>query len=100
MKKSTKGAIAGATAALLLMGGLGTSAAWQGGSAIEGTNIETGELQLEKLDCTGWLFGVLNKVEGTLKNPETLLDTSRLVPGDALTRSCTFECCRTSSDAR
>ena len=101
MKKSTKGALAGSAAALLLMAGLGTQDAWQGSSTIDGSAIQTGRLSLTQ-DCddpwqlgvlTGTLDPVTKTVNGTVAG---LADVTgdvadlKLVPGDLLQRVCTI----------
>lgn len=87
MKKSTKGALAGAAAALLLMGGLGTNAAWQADDGIDGGQIKTGALSLDGLTCGDWLFDFIDGgASKTVADPSSVL----LVPGDILKKSCTF----------
>lgn len=83
MKKSTKGTLAASAAAVLLLGGFGTHAAWSDGTTVGGTDINTGHLALINASCGAWKIGT-----GTLTdfNVSTLL-----VPGDVLTRVCTFE---------
>lgn len=81
MKKTTKGALAAGTAAVLLMGGAGTLAYWTDNDTITGTNISSGHLTLDATACkgtTGWLL------EGAAFDPTS--DT--LIPGDVLTKSC------------
>lgn len=83
MKKSTKGTLAASAAAVLLLGGFGTHAAWSDGKAVGGTDIKTGHLALINANCGAWKIGT-----GTLT---TFDPTTLLVPGDLLTRVCTFE---------
>ncbi len=93
MKKSSKGALAGAAAAVLLMGGFGTHAAWNADGDVPGGNIDTGKLQISTPQCGDWLFGVVDQATGGFSGtPTTLTDTSSLlmIPGDLLTRHCTF----------
>ena len=91
MKKSTKGAIAGATAALLLMGGLGTNAAWQSEGTVGGSGISTGVLRLDP-NCGSWKFGILNGevIQNPLDVAHNAVKDLLLIPGDILTRTCTF----------
>ncbi|MCR1783098.1 alternate-type signal peptide domain-containing protein [Nocardioides carbamazepini] len=85
MKKTTKGALAAGTAAVLLMGGAGTLAYWSDTANIGGTSISTGSLALENDNCGGW---VLDK--GDVVN-EAVYTNQLLVPGDSLTRVCSFQ---------
>lgn len=81
MKKSTKGAMAGSAAALLLMGGLGTHATWSDGDSVPGTALGVGHLSLLQLGCNGWL------ISGTASDPASV----KIAPGGELTQVCTFE---------
>jgi alternate signal-mediated exported protein len=81
MRKSTKGALAGSAAALLLMGGMGTHATWNDDDVVSGTDVNTGHLKIQDWTCGVWKLGV------TTFAPATDL----IVPGDVLTRVCTFK---------
>lgn len=81
MRKSTKGALAGAAAALLLLGGVGTRATWSDGGTISGTGVGAGHLKLINASCGGWL------ISGNPFDPATV----KIVPGSVLTQICTFE---------
>jgi alternate signal-mediated exported protein len=81
MKKSTRGALAAAAAALLLFGGMGTRATWSDDDTIDGTDIGAGHLKLINPDCDGWLIG------GNAFDPASV----KIVPGSELTQVCTFE---------
>ncbi|WP_180933474.1 alternate-type signal peptide domain-containing protein [Nocardioides ungokensis] len=84
MKKSTKGALAAGAAASLLLGGAGSLAYWTSTGTISQSSISSGDLSLGSADCgTGWSF---DDVEGT----GVLTGTSKLVPGDVLTKTCTY----------
>lgn len=85
MKKSTKGALAAGAAAVLLMGGAGTLAYWTDTGTVGGTSISTGNLSLENDNCGGWILdkGVSGK--------EAAYGSQLLVPGDSLTRVCSFQ---------
>ena len=55
MKKSTKGAVAVAAAAVLLTGGAGTLAYWSDSVDLPGGSISSGSLSLGTPDCgSGW----------------------------------------------
>jgi alternate signal-mediated exported protein len=86
MKKSTKGALAGAAAAVLLMGGFGTHAAWNDDAEVPGGAINTGHLNLTS-SCGGW--DLVNGATTTTFTDATL-DDLLMVPGDVLSRLCTF----------
>ena len=79
MKKTTKGALAAGSAAVLLMGGAGTLAYWTDSVTTEGTDIATGHLSLDLDECTGWTLDGGAAYTGQL-----------LVPGDQLTQDCTY----------
>lgn len=80
MKKSTKGALAATGAAVLLLGGAGTLAFWTDSATVTGTSINSGHLNLDQEDCgDGW----------TLDGGD-VYTTQLLVPGDSLTRTCTY----------
>lgn len=80
MKKTTKGALAAAAAAALLMGGVGTHASWSDGATATGTALGTGHLGIADWLCGDWL----------LDNATFAPTTDKLIPGDLLTRVCTF----------
>lgn len=86
MKKSTKGALAAGSAAVLLMGGAGTLAYWTDSATVGGTDIATGHLKLINADCgeDGWLLDA-----GTVS--EAAFTTQLLVPGDSVSQTCTYE---------
>ncbi|KQY59139.1 hypothetical protein ASD11_05985 [Aeromicrobium sp. Root495] len=85
MKKSTKGALAAGGAAVLLMGGVGTLAYWSDSATITGTSISSGKLSITDDTCGSWILdkGVVGK--------EATYGTQLLVPGDSLTKVCTYK---------
>jgi alternate signal-mediated exported protein len=81
MKKSTKGALAASAAAILLLGGAGSLAYWNASQDVGGVGIASGELKLSAPDCgTGW----------TLEGGDAFTGSSEIVPGDTLTKVCSF----------
>ncbi|MBT1671937.1 alternate-type signal peptide domain-containing protein [Curtobacterium flaccumfaciens] len=82
MKKTTKAAIAAGGAAVLLLGGAGSLAFWSDSGTVAGGTITTGSASLSDGTCDeGWVYAT-----GTdAGNPVTAI-----VPGDAITRDCTF----------
>lgn len=83
MKKTTKGAIAAATAAVLLMGGAGTLAYWGDTESITGGSITAGTLSLEATTpAAGWTLN-----GDALTTP---LTDVRMVPGDTLVYTGTW----------
>ena len=81
MHKSTKGALAAAAAAALLLGGAGTLAYWTGSDIVPGGTFDSGYLRLTDNTCAtaSW------KLDGG-----ATYTTQRIVPGDSLTKTCTF----------
>ncbi len=88
MRKSLKGALAGGTAAALLLGGAGTLAYWTDTESVTGGNIDSGHLALltdsTNTGCGSW---TLDTGESA---PTTYSAGDPLVPGDVLTKTCTF----------
>lgn len=83
MKKSTKGAIAAAAAAVLLLGGGTSLAYWTATGTIDGGTITAGELKLTADTCADtWTYAAGTAGAGT--------PVTRWVPGDVVTKSCTF----------
>ena len=88
MRKSTKGALAGAAAVALLLGGFGTHAAWTGSNTIAGGNLPSGHLKLGTVDCGTWS---LTSLSGTVTDlGASGLTGLFLVPGDVLKRTCSL----------
>lgn len=81
MKKTTKGALAAGSAAVLLMGGAGTLAFWTATDDVDGGGIAAGDLTLTTIGCDGWVYSAAD-LEGT--GPVSLL-----VPGDTIEQVCT-----------
>lgn len=87
MKNSTKGAIAAAAAATILLGGAGTLAYWSDTDEIPGNGFEAGSLSLTPAGlCGAWTLDADEAVAGASFDPTTDL----LVPGDVVTKECTF----------
>jgi len=83
MKKSTKGALAAGTAAVLLLGGAGTLAYWNDSETVTGTTIGSGRLDLQVVSCDDWQLDGTGGTGGDLGSRE-------IVPGDSLTKTCTY----------
>ena len=88
MRKTTKGAIAVGAGVALLLGGAGTMAAWRVSTGVgAGTSVTSGKLAVvAKTDATGspvwsWTNGATPAFNAT---------TSRIVPGDSVTRTQVF----------
>ena len=83
MKKSTKGAFAAGSAAVLLMGGVGTLAYWSDSETVTGTTVGSGRLDLALISCGDWQLDSDGGAGGDLGSRE-------IVPGDSLTKTCTY----------
>jgi alternate signal-mediated exported protein len=82
MNKSTKGALAAAAGAVLLLGGAGSLAYWNASATVNGGAITTGSLTLGAGTCDpSWVYA-----NGTAVGQTVV----KVVPGDAITKSCTF----------
>lgn len=79
MNRTTKGALAGGAAAVLLLGGAGTLAFWTDAENAPGTTIDSGHLKLVSPTCTGWTL-----------DGGAAYTTQLLVPGDTLTQVCSY----------
>ena len=87
MKRSTKGALAASAAGILLLGGAGSLAFWNATVNVPGAAIASGDLKLSTPDCgDGWL---LDDGEDVANDPYAPGD--KLVPGDTITKVCTFD---------
>ena len=82
MNKTTKGGLAAVSAAALLLGGAGTLASWSDSAFADGGSITSGYLDLTAGTC-----------DDTWKHtngPEVGAAVVTVVPGDVITKSCTF----------
>jgi alternate signal-mediated exported protein len=80
INKSTKGALAASAAGVLLLGGAGSLAYWNSTQDVSGANISSGHLKLVSPSCgAGWVL-----------DGGTTYTNQLLVPGDTLTKVCTF----------
>jgi alternate signal-mediated exported protein len=92
MKKTTKGAIAAGGAAVLLLGGAGSLAYWTTGQSVAGGSISSGHLSLDDTTAgtcaaAAWKLDSAETPAGATFNPATM----KLVPGDSITKTCTFK---------
>jgi alternate signal-mediated exported protein len=94
MKKSYKGAVAAATGGILLLGGAGSLAYWSATQDVPGGTINSGSLALSTPSCAGWTLDTLEEP------PTTYVDGDPLVPGDVLTKTCTFAITATGNHLR
>jgi alternate signal-mediated exported protein len=82
MKKSTKGALAAAAAAFLLLGGAGTLAYWTDDADVDGGAVDSGSIELQNVLCaTDWSYDDAVGT-GTVAN---------IVPGDTIVKQCTAD---------
>ncbi|MCX6401331.1 MAG: alternate-type signal peptide domain-containing protein [Propionibacteriales bacterium] len=88
MKKSTKGALAAGSAAVLLMGGAGTLAFWTADAEVDGISVTAGELKIVSDTCADadWIFD-----SGEDEASKVYEAGDLIVPGDVLTKNCSFE---------
>lgn len=84
MKKMSKGALAAAAAALLLVGGAGTIAFWNDSETVDAGTITAGELALEPGEAAAtW-------TDTTTDTPIDDIGDFLVVPGDNLVYEATF----------
>lgn len=82
MNKKTKGALAAAAGAAILVGGAGTMAAWNDSTDLGGGTVTAGVLNIDQQPDSGnWKFE-----DGEPFNPVT----DRLVPGDTVVYTATY----------
>ena len=84
MNKTTKGALAAGAASVLLLGGAGSLAYWTAQGTVTGGSISSGELKLSAPTCDGW------KLDGAGGNTAYTAGTTKVVPGDSITNTCTY----------
>lgn len=82
MKKSTKAAVATGTAAFLLLGGAGTVAFWSDSDIVDGGSVTSGSLTLDAVGCDAEWVHTNGSAIGD--------DVVTIVPGDVITKDCTF----------
>ncbi len=83
MKKSSKGALAIATAGVILLGGAGSLAYWSTQATADGGSITAGTLTLSSGSCDAdWVYQT-----GAAKAGQKAV---LFVPGDKITKKCTF----------
>lgn len=86
MKKTTKGTIAIAAAAALLLGGAGSLAYWQESTTVSATSISTGQLHVAT-QTGAW---AVKKSGASTSTPITNISTFKMVPGDTVTYTVPF----------
>jgi alternate signal-mediated exported protein len=91
MNKSTKGALAAGAAGALLLGGAGTLAYWNATTTVGGADLGSGKLTLTDATtgtCAAapWTLDGAESPAGATFDPATDL----LVPGDVVTKTCTY----------
>jgi alternate signal-mediated exported protein len=86
MNKSTKGALAAGAAGVLLLGGASSLAFWTDSDAVAGGTFTAGSLNLTPLNgCNVWNLDT-GEPGGQPFDPAT----GKIVPGDVITKVCTF----------
>lgn len=91
MNKASKGLLAASAAGVLLLGGAGSLAYWSDAAEVGGGTLNAGQLQLDDTTSGGcaaatWTLDTAEDPAGAAFDPAT--DT--LVPGDVLSKHCTF----------
>jgi alternate signal-mediated exported protein len=91
MNKTTKGALAAGAAATLLLGGAGSLAYWNATTTVGGATVNSGTLTLTDATegtCAAapWKIDSGESPAGADFDPATEL----LVPGDVITKTCTY----------
>ena len=83
MQKTTKGALAAGTAAVLLLGGAGSLAYWTESADVAGGAVESGHLEVINNDCgsAGW----------QLDGGAAVTSATRIAPGDTIEKDCSFK---------
>ncbi|MFD1716319.1 alternate-type signal peptide domain-containing protein [Georgenia deserti] len=82
MKKTTKGVLAAGAAVVLLSGGATTLAYWSDTGTADGGDVTTGSLSLSDGTCDDqWVYA-----SGSAAGEAV----TTIVPGDAVTKDCTF----------
>lgn len=83
MKKLTKGLIAAGAASILLLGGAGSLAYWSDSENVDGGAVTAGTLSLGAPACdVEWVYAIGNAGEGG--------EVDLIVPGDIISKECTF----------
>jgi len=83
MKKFSKGALAASAAGALLLGGAGSLAFWTASDTVNGGSFSAGSLDLTANGCDAdWVYAPGKAGAGDTVNA--------IVPGDVVTKKCTF----------
>lgn len=90
MNKTIKGALGASAAAVLLLGGAGSLAFWTDDASVNGGSVNSGFLTIDPLIVSpkteacdaAWVHANGPKINTTVVN---------IVPGDVITKSCTFK---------
>lgn len=91
MNKSSKGLLAAATGGVLLLGGAGSLAYWTDSVSVGGGTINSGKLTLT--DTTSGTCAAASWTIDSAENPAGVAfdpATDTLVPGDVITKQCTY----------
>lgn len=89
MNKTAKGALAATSAAVLLMGGAGTLAFWSDDATVNGGAINSGYLTIDPTSV-GNATTPCDPVWKHTNGSKSGQDVTTVVPGDVITKSCTF----------
>ena len=89
MNKTTKGALGAAAAAALLMGGVGSLAYWSDDAMVNGGSVNSGNLTIDPIAVAPNTTACDPAWKHT-NGPKVGAAVTSIVPGDVITKSCTF----------
>lgn len=96
MNKVTKGALAAAAGAAILVGGAGTMAAWNDSASIGSGTVKAGELNIKQQAGTGtWKWA-----NGEKSGAEFKPDTDLLAPGNQVVYTATYDITMTGTNMK
>lgn len=90
MNKTTKGAFAASAAAVLLLGGAGSLAYWSDDATVNGGQINSGYLTIDPIAVSPNTTPC-DTVWKHTNGPKAGTTVVNVVPGDVITKSCTFK---------
>lgn len=86
MNKTIKGALGASAAAVLLLGGAGSLAYWTDDATVNGGSVNSGFMTIDPLNIPG----TNSACDASWKHVVTGATVVAFVPGDQVTKNCTF----------